>query len=246
MPLVGNLEKQVLKPLWRQVGAPEEGLQFRGHQDRHGPTPTTRGSLYESHVDLVHIRPLFSIHFDIDKVLVHDGGDLRIGKGFTLHHVTPMTRRISDGKKNRPVLFSSLAERFLSPGIPVNRISGMLQQVGALLVNQAIGLTLLLRDRALSGRRKFGRAGRWSLRFNGTGKAVPHPQCDEHQNEENRSTQETELFGSHIHSFGAFLLPSDHLEYQDSVRDSELSLHEEPVRVMERLRDWGLGEQIEE
>jgi hypothetical protein len=50
-------------------------------------------------------------------------------------------------EKDRFILGSRLGQGLFPPGQPVHRIEGMLQQLGALLVDQAVGL--------LTGRKAF-------------------------------------------------------------------------------------------
>jgi len=66
--------------LGRKVGAAKERFSLRREKDRHGPAPPPGKQLHGAHVDFIQIGPLFSIHFDIHKVLVHQGGDLLVLK----------------------------------------------------------------------------------------------------------------------------------------------------------------------
>ena len=52
--------------------------------------------------------------------------------------MTPMARGIANTDKDRFMLFLGSCKRFLSPGAPVNRIVGMLQQVGTFFVYEGI------------------------------------------------------------------------------------------------------------
>lgn len=48
--------------------------------------------LNKGHVDLVHIRPLFSVQLDADKVVTQDFANFFILKRLPLHNVTPVAR----------------------------------------------------------------------------------------------------------------------------------------------------------
>lgn len=56
------------------------------------------------------------------------------------HYVAPVARGIANAYQDRLILGLRFLERFRPPGIPVNRIVGVLQQVGTRLVQQTIGV----------------------------------------------------------------------------------------------------------
>ena len=78
-----------------EIGAAIEGLTFRGQKDGHGPAATACHCLYSVHVYGVHIRPLFSVHFDVDEKRVHQCCGLDVFEAFVCHDVAPMASRIS-------------------------------------------------------------------------------------------------------------------------------------------------------
>ena len=55
-----------------------------------------------------------------------------------LHHVAPVAGRIADREKDRLVFRPGPREGLVPPGIPVDGIAGMLQQVGTALLRQTI------------------------------------------------------------------------------------------------------------
>jgi hypothetical protein len=59
-----------------------------------------------------------------------------------------MTREVTDGKKYRLVFAACLFKGFVAPRIPIDWIVGMQEKVGTLGVNEAVGVTILLRSRA--------------------------------------------------------------------------------------------------
>jgi hypothetical protein len=56
--------------------------------------------------------------------------------------MTPVASRIADREENRFVQFLSAMEGFLPPGIPINRIVGMLEEVGTCLLGETVGWTV--------------------------------------------------------------------------------------------------------
>ena len=73
------------------------------------------------------------------KSLVQQPGDLRVLEALVGHHVAPMAGRIADGQEDRLLLGRGPRPSLGAPGIPVDRIVGVLQQIGADFVRQSIG-----------------------------------------------------------------------------------------------------------
>jgi hypothetical protein len=63
-------------------------------------------------------------------------------KGFSFHDVAPVTGGIANGQKYGLIFLLRLLKRLISPGIPIHGIIGMLQQIGAFLMDEPIGLSL--------------------------------------------------------------------------------------------------------
>ena len=59
---------------------------------------------------------------------------------FPFHDVTPMTGGISDAQKDRFPFGAGLGEGLFTPGIPINRIMLMLQEIGGFLSGEPIGV----------------------------------------------------------------------------------------------------------
>ena len=53
-------------------------------------------------------------------------------------HVTPVTGRVADGEKDRPVLVARPLERILAPRVPVDRVVLVLEEVRAALPAETI------------------------------------------------------------------------------------------------------------
>jgi len=101
-------------------------------------TSTSRHELMRELIDLVEVRPLLPIDFDVDKQAVHQRCCRFVFKGLVGHYVAPVACRVSYGEQYRLVLGPSLVQGLCGPGLPIDGIVGVLQQVGAGLVNQAV------------------------------------------------------------------------------------------------------------
>ena len=123
----------------REVCAAIEWLAVWGEEHGHGPAAAAGQHLHRFHVDGVQIRPLLAVDFNVDEVIVHDLGNGVVLKGLALHHVTPVAGRIADAQQDGFVLAPRTVQRLRAPRIPVHGIVGVLQQIGAGLVNQAVG-----------------------------------------------------------------------------------------------------------
>jgi hypothetical protein len=54
------------------------------------------------------------------------------------HDMTPMAGRVSNAQKDGFVLGSGFGKRFITPGMPINRIIRMLEQVWGIFVDQVV------------------------------------------------------------------------------------------------------------
>ena len=109
------------------------------NDDRQGPTPAAGEHLRHTHVEAVDVRPLLSVHLDRDEGPVHEPGHLIVLEGFPLHDMAPVAGRVADGQENGPVLQPGGLEGLLGPGVPGDGVVGVGQQIGALLVDEAVG-----------------------------------------------------------------------------------------------------------
>ena len=123
----------------RKVRAGKNRLLVRRQKNRHGPAAVSLihgdGGL---HVDLIEIRAFFTVNLDADVVTIHERGDLVVLERFPLHDVAPMTSGIPNGQEKGLIFFLGQIESFLSPGMPIHRVVGVLQQVRARLVNETV------------------------------------------------------------------------------------------------------------
>ena len=119
----------------REVGAAEKGLAVGGEEDGHRPAAAARQHLDRLHVDGVQVGPFLPVHLDVDEILVHHGGDDVALEGLALHDVAPVAGGIADAEQDGLVLGPGPLQRLFAPGVPVDRVIGVLEQVGAGLVN---------------------------------------------------------------------------------------------------------------
>ena len=102
--------------------------------------------LHGGHINLIEVRSFFSIDFDVDEVVVHQLRDLFVLERLVFHHMTPVTRRITDAQQNRLVISFRLAERRFSPRMPIDGIVRVLEQVRTGLVNQRVCVFVIHRS----------------------------------------------------------------------------------------------------
>jgi len=122
------------------VRACEKRPPLRRHDDRERPSAPARHHLGRGHVDRVYGRPLLPVDLYRDERFVHPPGHLFVFKGLLLHDVAPVAGGVAYGEENRPILPLRRPEGFLTPGIPFHGVVGVLQEIGALLIDQPVGL----------------------------------------------------------------------------------------------------------
>ncbi len=123
----------------REVGAGEERQQIGSQEDRVRPAALPVQHLRRQHVDLVEIETLFAVDLDVDERLVHERRDRRIRERLALHDVAPEAGRVADREEDRLVLGLRSCQRLRAPGVPVDRIVGMEQQIRRALGGEAVG-----------------------------------------------------------------------------------------------------------
>lgn len=116
---------------WWEVGSAVDGVSVWGEEHGHRPATLPRHCLDGRHVNMIQIRPFFSVNFDVDVVLIHQLGGLIVFEGFVRHDVTPVTGGVADTEEDRFVLFFGESKSFFSPWIPVYGIVSVLEEVGA-------------------------------------------------------------------------------------------------------------------
>ena len=128
----------------REIGASVKRLEIGRQPHAHRPAARPRRRLHERHVDAIDVGPLFAIHFDGDEIAIQDVGNRLAFERLVGHHVAPVAGRIANRQKDRAVELAGLVERLLPPGVPVDRILGVLQKVWAALGSETIRHSLEL------------------------------------------------------------------------------------------------------
>ena len=98
--------------------------------------PTTRAQA--SGPTEVEVGALLAIDLDVDERVVHGARDVGIVERLVRHHEAPVTRGVADREQDRLVLLTCTRERLFSPRVPVDGVVGVLQEIRARLVRQAI------------------------------------------------------------------------------------------------------------
>jgi hypothetical protein len=124
----------------REVGAAVEGAAVGGEEDAHRPATGAGDGLDGLHVDGVDIGPLLAVDLDADEAVVEAGRHQRVLEGLVGHDVAPVAGRVADRQEDRLVLGRRFGEGFGAPRVPVDRIVGVLSQVGAGFCSQAVGV----------------------------------------------------------------------------------------------------------
>ncbi len=122
----------------RKVRAAVERLAVGREEDRHRPSAAFGHGLHGGHVDGVDVGTLFAVDLHVDEESVHHRGDLGVLERLVGHHVAPVARGIADREENRTVLGPRPIERLGTPRIPVDGVVGVLAQVRAGFVAEAI------------------------------------------------------------------------------------------------------------
>ena len=106
------------------------------------PTAALGHELHCRHVNAVHVRALFAIDLDVDEVFVHECRRRAVLKRFVLHHVAPMAGAVADAHDDQFVFCPRLLPRFFRPRLPIYRVVGVLQEVGAGLMDEGVGVRM--------------------------------------------------------------------------------------------------------
>ena len=125
--------------LGRKIGPAVERLQVRREPHAQRPAPAPRHRLDVGHVDLVDIRALLAVDLHRDEVGVEEGGDLRVVEALVRHHVAPVAGGVADAEEDRPVLGAGAGEGGLAPRQPLDRLVGVLEEVGGFFGGEGVG-----------------------------------------------------------------------------------------------------------
>ena len=130
--------------LGREVRAAEKGPPVGQAKGVQRPAAVLVDHLDGLHVNVVHVRALLAVHLDADKVLVHEPGDVRVLEALALHHVAPVAGAVANRHDDGHVPPLRLGKGFRAPGLPVDGVFGVLAQVEAVLVGEAVAGKVVL------------------------------------------------------------------------------------------------------
>ena len=122
----------------RKISAAEKRFPFGREENAHRPAAAAGRGLHERHVNFVHVGAFLAVHLDADEMFVEKFADVFLLERFAFHDVAPVAGRIADRKENRLLLALGLFKGFRAPGVPVHGVVGVLKQIRALFVGQAV------------------------------------------------------------------------------------------------------------
>ena len=135
----------------RKIGAADKWLEPGRQPDVERPAAAAGRGLDEGHVNAIDIRTFLPVDFNIHEPRVHEGRDFFVLERLALHHVAPMAGGITDREKNRLLLPACFGKGFLAPGIPINRVVGVLEKVGRFFLGEPVGVLNMRGRRRSSG-----------------------------------------------------------------------------------------------
>ena len=161
-----------------------------------GQPPWPGRRLHRLHVDGVDVGPLLAVHLDAHEVLVQVGGGGLVLEGLVRHDVAPVAAAVPDAEQHRHPALAGLLEGLGRPGPPVDRVVGVLEEIGGRLVGQAIRHGPILAYEGDGTRlrhscvRRRAAPGRSPGRF-GRGTALPHTGDDPRTPSRRRASRRT-------------------------------------------------------
>ena len=124
--------------LGREVGARVERLRVRRHEDRRRPAAGTGHPDCRLHRHGVDVGALLAIDLHVHEELVHERSRRLRLERLVCHHVAPVARAVADGDEERLVLGPSALERLVAPLEPVDRVLGVLEEIGRGRAREAV------------------------------------------------------------------------------------------------------------
>ena len=147
-PLLGRLWREQREQVLRTAGDLERALaaqvrpapgQLPGREeDGERPAAAAPEQLHHALVELIQVGALFAVDLHRDEAVVHLAGDGGVLEALALHHVAPVASRVADRQENRPIEAPGKLERLAGPGVPVDRVAGVGEQIRALLAGQPV------------------------------------------------------------------------------------------------------------
>ncbi len=135
-----HLEKPRPPPalLRREIGPAPKRLAVGGQKHRQWPAALLAHQRQRVLVDLVEIGALLAIDLDVDEQLIHPPRNRGILEALMRHHMAPMAGGVADRQQDRLVGRLGRGQCRLAPGLPVDRVVAVLEEVGARLFAEAV------------------------------------------------------------------------------------------------------------
>ena len=126
-------------PRFRRVVRPaEERLAVGRQEHRHRPAAVAAERDDRVHVHGVEVGTFLAVDLDVDEPLVHQLRNRGVLERLVLHHVAPVTGRVADREQDRLVLGARAFTRVVAPGVPVDGVVRVLEEIRAGLLGQAV------------------------------------------------------------------------------------------------------------
>ena len=121
-----------------QVGGGEKGLSVRGQDHVERPATPAGHGLAKGHIEHVEVRAFLAVHLDGHHDGAHERGHVLVLEGLALHDVAPVAGGVADGQEDGFVFGPGLGKGFLTPGIPVHGVVGVLEEIGTFFVDETV------------------------------------------------------------------------------------------------------------
>ena len=122
----------------RKIRTSHIGLLIRRQKQVQRPSPLPVHDDQGVHVNSIDFRPLLPVDFDVHESFVHQTGKVSVVETFAGHDMAPVACGIPDAQENGLVLPPGLIQSLRSPWIPVHRLVGVLEQIGAGFLGQPV------------------------------------------------------------------------------------------------------------
>ena len=133
----GKAKMTATRGLWK-IGSGKERSAVGEGENCHWPTTVTVHCLNGIHVDRVDIGSFLAIDLDVDEQPIHEFASGFVFERLMSHDVAPMAGRIADRNENGNVTAFRFGQRFRPPRPPIHGVVGVLAQVRAGFVREAI------------------------------------------------------------------------------------------------------------
>ena len=117
--------------LLRPVGACVEGTALGVEEHGHRPAAPPGQGGDGIHVDGVDVGPFLAVDLHAHEPAVHEVRRLRVLEGFVRHDVAPVACGVAHREQHRPGGAPGFGECIVTPGVPVDRVVGVLAEIGA-------------------------------------------------------------------------------------------------------------------